>query len=139
MRIRIRIALIVVLLGLLIFVFGADPGLFGMDRSPVVGFVQIAVFLVGLVMICIGGYVSLNTLWNGMEKTIIADIGLRLVSTGIVISVASGMADVFGLGNQPFPNVPYFGIWQALGVIIGQLIIAVGLIMLIPYPKRETN
>jgi len=53
--------------------------------------------------------------------------------------VASGMADVFGLGNQPFPNVPYFGIWQALGVIIGQLIIAVGLIMLIPYPKRETD
>jgi hypothetical protein len=139
MRIRIRIGLVIVILGLFLFVLGADPGLFGLDRSPVVGFVQIAVFLVGLAMICLGGYISLNPLWNGMEKTIIADIGLRLVSTGFVISVASGMADVFGLGNQPFPSVPYFGKWQAAGLIIGQVIIALGLIMLIPYPKKETN
>lgn len=139
MRIRIRIGLVVVILGLLLFVLGADPGLFGLDRSPVVGFVQIAVFLVGLAMICLGGYFSLNALWNGMEKTIIADIGLRLVSTGYVISVASGMADVFGLGNQPFPNIPYFGIWQVAGVIFGQVIIALGLLMLIPYPKRKTS
>ena len=139
MRIRIRIGLVVVILGLLLFVLGADPGLFGLDRSPVVGFVQIAVFLVGLAMICLGGYFSLNALWNGMEKTIIADIGLRLVSTGYVISVASGMADVFGLGNQPFQSVPYFGIWQAAGMIFGQVIIALGLLMLIPYPKRKTD
>ncbi len=136
-RLRIRLGLAITAIGLLIFVLGVDPGLYGMDRSPVLGFLQIAVFLVGLALICLGGYVVLNTLWNGREKTIIADIGFRLVSTGYVICAVSGMADVFGLGNQPFPAIPYFGIWQALGVIAGQIIIVIGFIILIPYPTKN--
>jgi hypothetical protein len=133
---RVRFGLVVVILGLLVFCLGADPSLFGLDRSPIVGFVQIAVFLVGLAMICLGGYVTLNTLWNDKEKTIAADIGYRLVSTGYVIAVACGMADVFGFGSQPFPFIPYFGPWQASGVMIGELIIIVGFFLLIPYPNR---
>jgi hypothetical protein len=130
---RVRFGLAVVSLGLLVFTLGADPALFYLDRSPIVGFVQIAVFLVGLAMICLGGYITLNTLWNGKEKTIPADIGYRLVSTGYVIAVASGMADVFGFGSQPYPAIPYFGTWQASGVILGEIIIIAGFILLIPY------
>lgn len=138
MRVRIRAGLVIIIIGLLIFVVGVDPAIFGMDRSPVTGFVQIAVFLVGLAFICMGGYVTLNALWNGTPKSIAADIGLRLVSTGYVIAVASGMADVFGFGNQPFPLIPYFGPWQATGVIGGEIIIAIGFLLLIPYPgSRE--
>ena len=133
---RIRIGLVILLLGLLIYILGAAPSLFGLDRSPVLGFVQIAVFLVGLAMVCVGGYITLNTLWNGRQKTIAADIGLRLVSTGYVIAVFSGMADVFGIGTHPFPKIPYFGPWQALGVIIGELMIVVGFILLVPLPER---
>jgi hypothetical protein len=133
---RVRFGLVVVILGLLAFSLGADPSLFNLDRSPIVGFVQIAVFLIGLAMICLGGYVTLNTLWNSKEKTIAADIGYRLVSTGYVIAVASGMADVFGFGSQPFPYIPYFGPWQASGVMIGELIIIVGFFLLIPHPNR---
>lgn len=140
-RLRIRAGLLTVILGLMIFILGADPGLFSMDRSPVTGFVQIAVFLIGLGMICIGGYLALNALWNGTEKTIAADIGLRLVSTGFVISVASGMADVFGFGSHPLPRIPYFGPWQAIGVMVGEAIIAIGFLMLIPVPpdRRKQN
>lgn len=134
---RIRLGLIVTILGLVIYVLGADPGLFRLDRSPVTGFVQIAVFLVGLAVMCIGGYITLNALWNGRQKSILADIGLRLVSTGYVIAVASGMADIFGLGNHPFPKIPYFGPWQAIGVIIGEAIIALGFLMIIPYPRQD--
>ena len=136
-RIRIRVGLIILLLGLVIFILGVDPGLFGMDRSPVLGFVQIAVFLVGLALICMGGYMTLNTLWNGTEKTIAADIGFRLVSTGYVIAVISGMADMFGLGNHPLPSVPYFGHLQATGVIIGQAIIVLGFVLLLRIPPRN--
>jgi len=71
----------------------------------VTGFVQIATFLVGLALMCMGGYIGLNALWNGTEKTIAADIGLRLVATGYVVAVACGMADVFGIGNQPLPEI----------------------------------
>jgi hypothetical protein len=132
---RIRFGLIASILGLLLFLLGAEPGLFGLDRSPVTGFVQIAVFLVGLGIICLGGFVCLNTLWNGTTKTIVYDIGLRLVATGYVIAVASGMADVFGFGSQTLPAVPRFGAWQKIGVITGQFVIAVGFLMMIPYPR----
>jgi len=49
------------------------------------------------------------------------------------------MAYVFGMGSQPFPDVPYFGPWQAGGVLIGQLVIAVGFLMLIPYHFHLNN
>lgn len=133
----LRLKLLITVIGWLIFVLGVNPGLFGMDRSPVVGFVQIAFFLVGLAVICLGGFLTMNTLWAGREKTIVADIGYRIVATGFVIAAASGMADVFGFGSQPFPSTPYFGQWQALGVILGEIFIVVGFIMTIPQPNKK--
>ncbi|NMC12102.1 MAG: hypothetical protein GYA34_04385 [Chloroflexi bacterium] len=130
---RIRLGLLSTILGFLLFLLGVNPGMFHLDRSPVVGFVQIAVFLIGLAMICLGGYIGLNALWNGSQKSILADIGLRIVSTGYVIAVASGMADVFGFGTHNFPQIPYFGPLQAVGVMIGEVIISIGFAMLIPY------
>jgi hypothetical protein len=140
-RMRIRIGLGLSWFGFLTFLIGADPGLFNLDRSPVTGFVQISVFLIGLAIICLGGYISLAALWNGSEKTIVADIGLRLVSTGYVIAFAAGMADVIGFGNETLPQVPFFGIWQRTGVMIGEAVIGIGFLMLIPFrkPKPKEN
>ena len=132
-RSRVRTGLFTTLLGFFIFIVGAKPDWLGWDRSPVVGFVQIAVFLVGLAIICMGGYVGLLALWGSSQRSIAADIGLRLVSTGYVISVFAGMADVFGMGTHPLPNVPYFGPVQATGVVLGEIVIAVGFLLLIPY------
>jgi len=129
----LRAGLVTTLLGVFVFAVGAKPDWFGWDRSPVVGFVQIAVFLVGLGIIGLGGYLSLLGLWKGRSRTIVADIGVRLVGTGYVIAIFSGMADVAGMGSQPRPGVPYFGPWQAMGVLIGEIFIALGFIMLIPY------
>jgi hypothetical protein len=136
-NLRIRIGLVIAILGMLVFTLGVQPGLFGLDRSPVVGFVQIAVFLTGLAMICLGGYIVLNALWIGRQKTISADIGFRLIATGYLIAAVSGMADVFGFGSQPFPNIPYFGLWQAIGVMLGQIMIVIGFILLIPSTQRH--
>lgn len=138
-RMRIRIGLGATIFGFLVYLLGAEPGLFGMDRSPVVGFVQIATFLVGLGIICLGGYISLVALWNGGQKSIASDIGLRLVSTGYVIAVACGMADVFGFGSNNFPNIPVFGIYQRIGFVLGEAVIGIGLLMLIPYKTPKPN
>jgi hypothetical protein len=134
-RFRIRLGLGVTIFGFIIYMLGAEPGLYGLDRSPVVGFVQIATFLVGLGIICLGGYISLVALWNGAQKSIASDIGLRLVSTGYVIAVACGMADIFGFGSNNYPTIPVFGIYQQIGVFAGEVVIAVGLLLLIPYKK----
>jgi len=138
-RFRIQFGLLATSIGLLIFLVGVRPGIFGLDRSPVVGFVQIAVFLVGMAIICLGGYVTMMAFWKNGERTISADIGTRLVTTGYVIAVFSGMADVFGFGTQLRPRVPYFGPWQATGVQIGEVVIAIGFLLLIPYrmPRKR--
>ena len=135
-RLRVRAGLLLVLFGFFLFTLGAKPEFFNLDRSPVIGFVQIAVFLTGLGVICIGGYATLDGLWNGTAKTIASDIGLRLVATGFVIAVACGMADVFGFGSETAPMVPNFGRWQMIGVLIGEAVIAVGFILLIPFKIR---
>lgn len=133
---RTRISILTTLIGLFIFAVGAKPDLFGWDRSPVVGFVQIIVFLIGLAFICIGGYLGLHALWWNEERTITSDIGSRLVATGYVFSVFSGLADIFGMGSHSFPQIPYFGPWQATGVLIGQGVIALGFVMMIPFRHK---
>jgi len=133
-RRRIQFGLSTTLIGFLIFLIGARPSIFGLDRSPVIGFVQIAVFLIGLAIMCLGAYISFMVLWKDQPPSIVADIGLRLVATGYVISVFTGMADVFGLGSHPLPH-PYFGEVQAAGVELGQVLILAGFLALIPYQR----
>jgi len=138
-RTRIRMGLFITLTGFFVFIVGAKPDWLGWDRSPVVGFVQIAVFLVGLAIICMGGYIGLLALWGGEPRSIAADIGFRLVSTGYVVSVFAGMADVFGMGAHPLPAVPYFGPVQATGVVLGEILIGIGFLLLIPYKQAEVE
>jgi len=125
------------LVGMFIFLLGAKPEWLDLDRSEVVGFVLIAVFLIGLAILCISGYVGILSLWGKRERSIASDIGFRLVSTGYVLAVFSGMADVFGMGTQPFPKVPFFGPWQAMGVELGEGLIALGFLMMLPYWGRR--
>jgi hypothetical protein len=135
-KIRIRIGLIMSIIGYLFFLLGARPSLFNLDRSRVIGFVQISVFLVGLGLITLGSYLTLNALWPDGKKTIAADIGSRLISTGYVICVFTAMADIFGLGSHRLPNV-FFGPLQARGMAIGMATIAIGFLLLIRYKRPE--
>jgi hypothetical protein len=134
---RVRFSLICVGIGLLIFVIGAKPNWFGWNRVPVVGFIQIVTFLLGLALICIGGFVGISALWGKEQRSILADFGSRLIGTGYVIAVFAGMADVFGMGAQTLPDTPYFGPLQASGVFIGQIVVAIGFLMFIPYRLHE--
>lgn len=133
-RRRIRNGLFLTLLGFLVFLLGARPSVFDLDRSPVIGFVQIAAMLLGLGIICIGAYISMLGLWKNTPISIAAELGVRLVATGFVITVVAGMADVFGLGSHPLPKL-FFGPWQAMGVEIGELVIGIGILLLVPYHR----
>lgn len=134
---RKRVGIATALLGMLLFLLGSAPNWFGLDRSPVVGFVQIAVFIFGLGLVTLGGYFTLDALWQDQPKNIAAEIGARVAGTGYVIALASGLADVFGLGTRPLPSVPFFGYWQAGGVLIGEVVIIIGFILFSPFWKRS--
>ena len=136
-RMRVRFGALLTLIGLFVFLLGARPALFGLDRSLVVGFIQIEVFLVGLAIVCIGGYICLMSFWRNGDRTIAADIGSRLVATGYVVAVFSGMADIFGFGTQILPRVPIFGPWQATGVQLGEVLISIGFLLMIPIHRRK--
>ena len=136
---RKRFGVIAAFVGLVIFMLGAEPSWFGLDRSPVVGFVQIGVFMLGLGLISVGGYFALDGLWRDQPKGILAELGARLVGTGYVVALASGMADVFGLGTRPLPSVPFFGYWQATGVLIGEIVIVIGFVMMAPFWARSDD
>ena len=129
----VRFSLTCVGIGLFIFVIGAKPNWFGWSTIPEVGFFQVVVFLIGLALVCIGGFIGISALWGREERSILADFGARLIGTGYVISAFAGMADIFGMGAQTLPDTPYFGPLQASGVLIGQFVIAVGFLMFIPY------
>jgi hypothetical protein len=134
---RIRIGLFVTLMGFLVFLVGARPDVFNLDISPVIGFIQIAVFVVGLALIAIGGFTSLMALWKDQQISIAADIGQRMVATGYVVAGFAGMADVFGFGSHIFPMVPYFGMWQQLGVELGEALMAAGFLLMIPFGPTQ--
>lgn len=135
---QVRIGLAMVVIGYLIFLLGARPSLFNLDRSRVIGFVQISVFLVGLGIIVMGSYLTLNAFWLNSKKTIAADLGSRVISTGYVICVFTAMADIFGLGSHRLPNV-FFGPLQARGMAIGMATIALGFLLLIRYRHPEDD
>ena len=119
--------------GLFLFLLGFQPGLFGLDRSPVMGYLQAIVFLFGLGLIVICTY-SIESLLRpiGQTVTIREDIGVRLSATGFVLFAVSGSADLIGLGSHPLPGTPYVGVLQSTGLLIGTGVIVLGLAMYHP-------
>ena len=125
--------------GFLIFIFGANPGIIGLDRNPYVGFAQTAIFSFGLALLCLGGFISLKSCQQaGYIQSLAQDIGIRLVATGYIISLISGMADVFGFGTQSWPFKPFFGPQQAAGVILGEVVIAIGFLLYLPISSARS-
>ena len=136
-RKRIQIGLFGAFIGFLTVVLGAKPEFFGLDKSPVIGFIQTAAFLSGIGVIGFCGYFCLMSFWPKRYTTITADFGIRLVATGWLIAVFSGMADVFGFGSHPMTGLVFFGKLQALGVEIGEMFMGIGLVMMIMPPHSS--
>jgi hypothetical protein len=131
---RIRLGFIFTFAGLALFLLGARPSVYGLDRSPVIGFVQIAVFLLGIAVICIGAYIVMQALWQSRPTSLLFQIGMRFVQTGFVIALFTGLADVLGLGSHPLPK-PFFGSLQSAGVQAGEFVIGVGILMMFPFDR----
>jgi hypothetical protein len=121
------------LLGLFLFLLGVHPGLFGLDRSYVIGYLQTIVFLLGLGLVVLSTY-AMETLMRPTDQplSIREDIGVRLAATGYVFFAVSSASDLIGLGSHPPPGPPHMGILQSIGLFAGSLITVLGLVMYIP-------
>ena len=134
-RFRGRFGQTLSLIGFLIFLIGIKPALFGLDRSISIGFVQILTLLFGLGLLSWGANIVLSIFWTNTPKTLLADFGKRTVATGYVMCVFTALADAFGFGTNPLPNV-FLGTLQSRGLMIGMGIIAIGLLMQVRYRRK---
>lgn len=124
---RLGVALIVA--GFFVFVIGLFPAIIRLDVTPGFGALQIVVFLAGIGLMALGGYVYLYaTRQRARQRRLRHEVGVRLVATGYVLCVVSAIADLIGIGSQNAPDVtPYFGWAQSSGVLLGMLVIIFGL------------
>lgn len=135
-RFRGRFGLTLLIIGFIIFIIGAKPEVFGLNRGVSIGFVQIIVILLGLGVLTWGGSLALLSLWGKNTKSLLADFGTRTIATGYVICFFTALADAFGFGTNPMPNV-FLGKLQSQGLIIGMAIIGIGFLMLLPYKRPQ--
>jgi hypothetical protein len=125
-----------VLFGLLIFIIGVNPNILGLDRSPVVGFVQIGVWLTGLAVLLIGATLTIRVVRNNHPNSLRSEIGLRLIATGYVFSAAASFADFLGIGTHNLPAISY-GPLQVGGLVFGVMVSLLGVVLYWPSRKRR--
>lgn len=132
----VRIWLTLFLVGSFLFLLGIYPDLIGMDKSPVVGFVQVGFWLFGLALALISAYATIRILRSGRATSLRAEIGGRLTATGYVVAAAASLADFIGIGSHELPEL-IFGPLQVIGLVVGVVIGVLGLILYWPWRRRR--
>lgn len=135
---QVRSGLTVTVLGLIALIVGLRPDLFGLDRGLYIGFSQIVMILFGIGLLTLGAANTLRSFWYCQKKSLVVDIGTRTIMTGYVICVFTALADAFGFGTNPPPEV-LLGTLQSRGVIIGMVVICIGLIMMLRFQIPQTD
>lgn len=137
---RIQFFLFLDFLGAFIFLLGIQPGLFGLDRSRVIGYLQVVVFLSGFGLVVLSSF-AMETLLRpaGRPWTIREDIGARLAATGYVLAAVACSADLIGLGTQPLPGAPHLGVLQSFGLILGVFVVVIGLFLYHPGRSPDSS
>ena len=120
-----------VVFGFTAFLIGIIPAIVNLDITPGIGIFQLATILFGIGVMTIGGYMyAYATRHRSMPRRLREDIGLRLMATGYLICAISGLSDVLGIGTHNLPEaMPYLGLWQSVGLVLGLLVIAFGVLL----------
>jgi hypothetical membrane protein len=132
----VRLWMTLLLVGLFLFLLGIYPDLIGMDRSPVVGFVQVGFWLFGLALTLVSAYATIRILRSGRATSLRAEIGERLIATGYVVAAAASLADFIGIGSHEIPDL-IFGPLQVIGLVVGVVTGVAGLILYWPWIRRR--
>ena len=63
-KFRARLGLTLLMIGFIIFLIGAKPEIFELNRGTAIGFLQIIVMLIGLGLVTWGGCLTLFAFWR---------------------------------------------------------------------------
>src|SRR5579863_10069570 len=128
----IRVGIAVGGLGLILTLIGLFPTITGINPTPGFGIVKTVTVLTGFCVLILGALIFVQSVYYpGQPHTLAQEIAVRLSLTGLLIAIASGLADVLGYGsNPPGPNSrPMLGPYKMAGLIGGFLIAAVGVLI----------
>jgi hypothetical protein len=126
---------LLMLLGFFVYLFNRAARLHTQIRHPIANPLEIFVILVGLALVSMVGVYLLSTLWKGQPKSFAYDIGVRVVVMGYLVDFTSGLADYIGIGAHH--KLPYFGPLQTAGVFGGEVLIAIGFLLMLPWVKNK--
>lgn len=125
----IRVGIAVGALGVVLTLIGLFPTIIGIAPNPGFGIVKTVTVLIGLSLLIVGALVFVQSAYYPRQlHTLGQEIAVRLSLTGLLVSIASGLADVLGYGsNPPGPDSrPSLGAYQTAGLIGGFVIAALG-------------
>lgn len=130
-----QFGLSVAVLGVVIALMGLFPSIIGLEATPGVGVLQILVVLVGMGLLIGGAFIFVqSTFYPHIRHNLAQQIALRLSMTGLVVSIASGLADVLGFGSHPVgleTQRPLLGPYQMAGLIAGFFIASFGVLIFV--------
>lgn len=135
-QIKLRLTYI---LNLILFTFGLlcvglalGAPFLKIDNTPGFGMIQMMVFLIGLTLLTLAGFLQISTLrQTDTPRSLQADIGIRLGATGLVFAYISGLSDLLGIGTHIEPNFPRpsVGWLQLIGLGLAIVLITLGMVL----------
>lgn len=128
-----QIAILIGTLGMMLALIGLFPSITGVEPRSGVGVLQILIICFGLFLLVFGALIFVKiTFFTTVETNLAQDIAVRLSLTGLIMTAAAGLADVFGFGSHTpgdLENLPFLGPWQALGMAIGFVVASLGVLI----------
>ncbi len=126
-----QVGIAIAVLGGVITLIGLFPGVTGLEAAQGMGIIQTMVVLAGFSILIFGAYIFVQaSYYPGVPHNLAQQIGVRLSMTGLVVAIASGLADVLGYGSHAPPEQrPFIGPWQAAGLIGGFLVASIGILI----------
>jgi hypothetical protein len=137
-----QLGIAIATLGAVITIIGLFPGVIGLEQAGGVGVLQILVAVTGFSLLISGAYIFVQSTFYPDVKHILAqEIAIRLSMTGLIISAASGLADVLGFGTHPpLPGQrPLLGTWQLAGLLGGFIIASLGVVLFAVLGPHHTD
>ncbi|MEL6524608.1 MAG: hypothetical protein AAFQ07_02760 [Chloroflexota bacterium] len=120
------------MLGIMIVIMGLFPGVTGVDDTVGIGVVQVFMLLMGYAMMNFGGLIYAKfTFYATQQSTLVQQIGMRLMLTGLLFAAIAGLSDILGFGSHVRTETSdiFFGGLQGIGTIASLTVSSFGVMI----------